>query len=154
MDNINEWMPQQAQQVEVTTQSLDQAVEKMRDLRQQYEAKKAEATQAHDLLEQAEQDLVNLLKAAGKSKYEAEGIGTASISVRYSYKVPNDPTKKTDLFNYIKGKYGPEVLMTMVGIHSQTLNSFAKKELEADPTTSIPGLEEPTASEVLSFRKK
>lgn len=153
MENMNEWMPQQSAH-QVTTESLDQAVAKMRDLRQQYEAKKAEATEAHNLLEEAEQDLVNLLKAAGKSKYEAEGIGTASISVRYTYKVPSDAAKKTELFNYIKEKYGPEVLMTMVGIHSQTLNSFAKKELEADVTTTIPGLEAPTAAEILSFRKK
>lgn len=152
MTEYNEWMPQQ--EVSVTTEQLDQAVQTVRQLREEYEQQKKLSTAAHDKVEQAEQDLVNLLKAAGKSKYEAEGVGLAYITTKETYRVPSSIDAKKELFDYIKTKNGPDVLMAMVSINHQTLNSWTKKELEADPMLSIPGLEEPTSQETLSFRRK
>lgn len=150
---MNEWSIQ-SQSAEVTTEQLDLAVARVKECRKLYEEKKKIATEHHDQVEEAEQDLVNLLKAAGKSKYEAEGVGLAYITNKEIYRVPADVAAKTSLFNYIKEKHGPEVLMSMVGINHQTLNSWARKELEADPLLQIPGLEEPTNQESLNFRKK
>lgn len=126
----------------------------MRQLRRAYEDKKAEATLAHNELEEAEKVLKNLLKASGKTKYEAEGIGLAYIVTKETFPTPKTNQQKTELFNYIKGKYGPDTLMSLVGVNHNTLNSWAKKELEADPLVEIPGLDQPTSEEILHFRKK
>lgn len=152
MESMNEWMPQSA--AEVTVDMLNQAVLNMKQAREAYDLKKQEASQLYDKVEEAEKNLVNLLKAAGRTKFELEGIGTAYISTKETYKVPADTQAKKLLFDYIKEKHGGQVLMTMASINHNTLNSWAKKELEADPLVVIPGLDTPTSVETLGFRKK
>lgn len=151
---LSEWMPQQQTLSQVTTEQLDQAIAEMNSLRKAYEEKKRESTEAHNQLEAAQKQVVGLLKASNKSKYEAEGVGLAYIVTKETWTVPKSNDRKQDLFNYIKAKHGPEVLMSMVGINHMTLNSWAKKELEAEPLVHIPGLEEPTSEEILHFRKR
>lgn len=149
---MQQWLPQETESV--TTEMLDQAVAKIRQLRSHYEAKKQEATNAHNELEEAENVVANLLKASGKTKYEAEGVGLAYLVTKETYTVPKSTDAKQKLFEYITKKYGRDTLMQMVGINFQTLNSWAKKELEADPLIEIPGLDQPTAEAILHFRKK
>ncbi len=83
--------------------------------------------------------------------------GTIRVEQRYSYKTPKENTDKVQLFNYIKEKYGKDTLMGMTGINSQTLNSWAKKEvqsaLEDGVTLLIPGLESPSVSNQVKFIK-
>ena len=152
--DMSEWMPQQQTLGTVTTEQLDEAIAQMKLLRSQYEEKKRLAAEAHSLVEEAENRVIGLLKASNKSKYEAEGVGLAYIVTKETWTVPKANDKKQELFNYIKQKYGPDVLMAMVGINFETLNSWAKKELEADPLQHIPGLEQPTSEEILYFRKR
>lgn len=151
---MEEWMPQQGESITVTVEQLDESVARMRQLRKAYDDKKSEATLAHNELEESEKILKNLLKASGKSKYEAEGIGLAYIVTKETFPTPKTNQQKTALFNYIKEKHGADALMSLVGVNHNTLNSWAKKELEADPLVEIPGLDQPTSEEILHFRKK
>lgn len=138
----------------MTTEQLDQAVANLRSLREAYDEAKAASTEAHGKYEEAEKDLMNLLKAAGKTKYEAEGVGLVYITTKEVYATPKSIGQKRALFDWIKGTHGPDVLSSMLSINHQTLNSFCNKEREANPTTVIPGLDMPTMTENLSLRKK
>lgn len=152
MEDLSEWMPQE--KVEISLAQMDEAVAEVRKLRKEYEEKKALVSEVNSRLEEAEGKIIKMLEASGKTKYEAEGVGLVSVSIRESYKTPKTVEDKTKLFNWIKETHGPEALMGLVSINSQTLNSFAKKEIENNPGLNIPGLEVPSVSTVLSFRDK
>lgn len=137
----------------MTLEQMDQLVKQMKEARAKYEAAKKLSGDAYKELEDIENKVVASLKAAGKSKYNVDGIGTVSWYVKESFTTPKVNEDKTRLFNYIKEKYGPDVLMSMVSIHSATLNSFANKETE-NGVMEIPGLAAPTGTEILSFRKE
>lgn len=100
-----------------------------------------------------EDKLMGLLKAVGRDGFKTPGIGSVSITHRQNFTTPKTGEDKTMLFKYIKEKYGEEVLRSMIGIHSATLNSWAKKEIEAGALV-IPGLGQPTATEIISFRRE
>lgn len=95
-------------------------------------------------------DALNTLK---RKDYKVAGAGLVYISQKEVYTVPKTNEDKNKLFTYIKDKYGPDALMSMVGIHSATLTSWANKETETGEVQSIPGLEQPTMIETLNFRK-
>lgn len=142
------------EQSPVTLEAMDNLIREYQRARAYYEEKKKAASEAHNQLEELEQKVVATLKAAGKSNYQVDGVGKVSYYVKETYTIPRTIEDKTRLFNYIKEKYGADTLMTMVGINHQTLNSFANKETEEAGVMSIPGLQPPTGTEVLSFRKE
>jgi hypothetical protein len=137
----------------LTVEQLDDLIRKLRDARDEYDAKKKASSEAHAALEEVEKLVINTLQAAKKSKYELPGVALVSISHKESYTTPKTNDDKNKLFSYIKEKYGPDALMAMVGINSQTLNAWANKESEAGVMV-IPGLAAPTATETLSMRRK
>ena len=137
----------------ITLEQMDALLKKYSEDRAAYEAKKKEASDLYKVVEASEKMLMNALRTANRGKYEVEGVGMAYIVEKEAYTVPKSNEDKTLLFNYIKDKYGPEVLMTMVGINFQTLNSWANQEVESG-VMQIPGLAQPTMQESLSFRKK
>lgn len=146
-----DWNNEQAQAV--TLEQMDNLVQQLKQARITYDEAKKKSSEAYSLLEKIEGQVVAALKANGKSKYSVDGIGTVSWYVKESFTTPKANDDKTRLFNYIKEKYGPDVLMSMVSIHSATLNSFANKETEGG-VMEIPGLAAPTGTEILSFRKE
>ena len=151
-DQLNEW--DIAESGETTTlEQMDDLIRELRSARDEYDAKKKEATEAHNKLEVIENKVINTLVANKKSKYELEGVASVSVSHRESYTTPKTVPAKQSLFEYITKKYGRDALMSMVSINSQTLNAWATKESESG-VMSIPGLEAPTATEVLSLRRK
>ncbi len=95
-----------------------------------------------------EERLIGLLKAVGRDSFNVPGVGTAYISHRQNFTTPKTGEDKVALFTFIKNKYGEEVLRSMLNIHSATLNSWAKKELEEGVLT-IPGLGQPTSTETM-----
>ncbi len=133
---------------------MDALVQSLKLKREEHSKAKEEAAKIYHELEEAEKSVINALKASGKSKYELEGVGLVYISHKETYPTPKTNEQKTLLFNYIKAKHGPDALMSMVSINHNTLNSWAAKEVEADPMLQLPGLESPTATETLNFRKK
>jgi hypothetical protein len=148
--SINEW--DELEKVEISTQLLDEKIIAMRKLRADYEEKKAIATEAHELYERAETEVMALLKAAKKSSYIVENYGTVSIRNRYVVRVPKDITSKQRLYDYIRERHGSEELLALTTINHQTLNAFVNAEKEQNPLQEIPGLDGPTHEESLAFR--
>lgn len=140
------------QKVEVSTEAMDQMVSLMQQKWDKYEEQENIAKELKkDYLAQ-EKLVLDTLVAIGKQKWQVEGLGTASILNRQSFTTPKTIEDKEALFGYITQKYGKETLWGYIGINSQTLNAFAKKELEIDPALSIPGLTSPTVSQSIGFR--
>ena len=129
-------------------------VQKLKEKRDAHKEAKEAAAKIYKDLEEAEKEVLNALKASGKNKYELEGVGLVYIAHKTTYTTPKTNEDKTKLFNYIKDKHGPDALMSLVSINHQSLNSWANKETENDPLLEIPGLEAPTAAEILNFRSK
>lgn len=150
-DELKDW-DQAVEESTVTLEQMDQLLVDLRAARDEYDKRKKAATEAHDALEKVESLVINTLQANKRTNYKVDGVASVSLSHRESYTTPKTNEDKTKLFNYIKGKYGDQALMSMVGINSQTLNSWAKQESETG-VMQIPGLEAPTATETLSVRK-
>ncbi len=143
----------------VTTEELDEAVRLIRKCTEDYEAKSAIAKDAHFQLEHAKKTLTDLLVKAGKSKYDAEGIGKVAMVNRLSVKFPKDLNDRKSLMEWLRGKMGDEGVLTYFTINSQTLNSLYKEQFEhaklhGDAATlTIPGLDEPTAALSVRFNR-
>jgi len=148
--SLSEW--DELDKVEISTALLDEKIKNMRELRLIYEEKKAISTEAHEEYERAEAEVLALLKAAKKSSYIVEGLGTVQIRNRYVIRVPKDNASKQRLYNYIRDKHGSEELLALTSINHQTLNAFINAEKEQNPLVAIPGLDSPTHEESLAFR--
>lgn len=150
----DEWSEPQEQTSSMTFEEMDNLVQQYHQARLKVEA----ASAAKKELDQAKQDLedkvIQALKSSGKTSYTLEGVGSVGVSYRDSFVTPKTNEDKRKLFDYIKSKYGDDYLTKLLGINSNTLNGWAKSEIEADPGLTIPGLEAPTSNEILSFRKK
>lgn len=138
----------------VTLQELDNHIKELMELRELYDVEKKKASETNAKVEEKENFILDLLTALGRQSYEAEGVAKVTKCIQTSYKVPKEIDKKQALFNYIKGKYGGDALMGLVSINSATLNSWAKKEIEAGDVSVIPGLELPTSNEYIQVRRK
>ena len=97
--------------------------------------------------------LTKLDMTSFKSKH-----GTVVRSNRYSVQTPKTMQEKREFFRWLNEK-GPEVYWSYATVNSQSLNALYKAELEvakADGNLEfkIPGIGEPTATPILSRRKK
>jgi hypothetical protein len=151
-DQMNEWMPGVAQSS--TLQQMDNLIESLQLAREAYDAAKKASAQKYHELEEIEKEVMNTLKANGRTRYEAEGIAQIRIQTKEVYATPKTPDEKRALFTYIKDKYGNDTLTSMISINHNTLNSWANKESEANPSVQIPGLDQPTSVETLYFTTK
>lgn len=137
---------------DIPTTAFDTLVSRMLTEWDVYEAKLDEAKALKAVYDETEIELMDLLKRAKKTKYQAEGLGTVGITNKYMVKTPKSIEDKQSLFDWIKGKFGYESMMGLTTINSQTLNAFVNEIKEKEPTIEIPGLEAPTHRETLSFR--
>lgn len=133
-------------------QAMDNLVIAYRKARQEYEDKKEIATEAYHEYEKAEKLVRDALISSGKTKYFVDGVGQVSTVEKFSFKTPKDIQSKKLLFAYIKDTYGEEVLDSYVSINSMSLNSWAKKEMDKDPSLKIPGLESPNSDIEIRFK--
>jgi hypothetical protein len=152
-NDLNEWMVPDQTAETITVAQLDEAIQRYTEMRAKYKEAQDLVKEMGESVDQVETHLFNLLKAAGRRTYNVEGIGTAYISTRTSCKVPATSEDKVQLFTYIKNKYGEDTLRSMLTINSNKLTAWVKDEIDADPGTVIPGLEAPTVTEILAFRK-
>jgi DNA invertase Pin-like site-specific DNA recombinase len=149
--DLQEWMPEENPNI-----SLEQVEALIRELstkRLERDKAKELSTALHHEVEEVEKRVLNALKAKGKTKYELEGIGRVNLITKEIYSTPKTNEQKIALFNYIKSKYGPDVMMSMTSVNHQTLNSWCNKETEGNPTLKIPGLDAPTTNEECRFTK-
>jgi hypothetical protein len=152
MENMNDWDDLE-EKSELNLKEMDALIRQMNEEWDAYEKAKAYASELKAKYDLTEMDVVRALESAGKTKYQVEGLGTAYISNRFTYKVPKDVEAKTKLFSWIEKNHGSQVLQGLITINHQTLNSFTKVEIEKNPTIDIPGLGQPTLDKTLGFRK-
>lgn len=150
---LSDWGIATAEESTTTLEQMDDLIIKLRAARDDYEAKKKTATEAHNEYERLESLVVNTLTANKRSKYAVEGVANVHIVVRESFTTPKSAEAKAALFQYIEEKAGREALLGMQSINSNTLNAWAKQESESGVMV-IPGLEAPTATEKLSLTRK
>jgi hypothetical protein len=138
----------------VTLHQLDATIEILLALRAEHDTAKKATSEANARCEEQERVILGILSALGRTSYEAEGLARVTRCMQTTYKVPKEGGAKKELFDYIERKYGDEALLGMVGINHQTLNSWAKRELEDATVSKIPGLELPTSLEYIQVRRK
>lgn len=138
----------------LTVEAMDQLVQDLRRSKDLYEEAQEQADELKKQFNADKDKLMKALLATKRDNYAVDGHGLAYIARKEVYTVPKTNEDKNKLFTYIKEKYGPDALMSMVGIHSATLTSWANKETETGEVQTIPGLEQPTMIETLNFRKK
>lgn len=139
-------------QASMTLEQMNAMIQELDSTKALYEARKEMSDDAYKDYENQRKLVLDTLKAQGLENYKAPGVGMVYISAKEVYRVPSDIPTKTQLFNYIKNKYGVDTLMTMTSINHATLNSWANKESEAG-AMQIPGLEQPTLQETVGFRR-
>lgn len=133
----------------LSLEAMDGLIKDYRDKRATYEKAKAESSQLYKQVEEVEVKVIAALKAANKKSYKVDGVGTFSVVYKTVVTVPSTIERRRELFGYIKGEHGQDVLDKMTTINYQTLNSFFNQELERkdDPAFLMPGLDAPTTRE-------
>lgn len=141
----------------ITIEEFDKAIATLAELREDHAIKKAVSDAAKKHVDEQEYLIMELLKASNRLSY-ASALGTATLSTRYSYKTPKLREDKEKFFKWLEEAHGEDTMWAYMGVNSQSLNSLCKTELEMarlkGEEFSPAGLEEPTPSETLSFRKK
>jgi hypothetical protein len=137
----------------ITTADLDAKVKEMAEARADYEAKKQVSTDAYKDYQAKQFELMEMLKRCGKTEYKAEGLGTARIIMKKSTKIPSTPDAKKQMLQWFREELGETGYLNMVGIPSNTLNSFINKQLEEDPDFKIPGVGDQKITEEIRFTK-
>lgn len=155
---LNEFQADESGGEVITVEKLDELIREMKRLDDEKDAQKEVLAGHTARYEDARSAVLSALKSVGKSKYYVDGLGTAFVATRYSFKTPKETSEKAALYDYITATHGEDVLGAMVSINSMTLNAFCKKELEAaldkgDADFLIPGVGAPTAEEKVNFRK-
>ena len=138
----------------LTVEQMDELIRRLRELKETKEAHEETLKEVSAQYEAQRKLILDALKTLKRDNYSLDGAGLVYINRKEVYTVPKANEDKTKLFNYIKDKYGPDALMSMVGIHSATLNSWANKETDTGEVMEIPGLDQPTMIETINFRKK
>ena len=116
---------------------------------------KSMLSEEQSTLRDLEHQFLTALGENGMRKYCIPDYGTAYITKRLSYKVPKTLEEREAFFGHLKEK---GLFEDMITVHSQTLNSWAKRELEVAAEMGaddfqIPGLGDPTYSESLGVKK-
>lgn len=148
---ISEWYDDK-DNLSISTQEFDRAVERMILLEEVKDQKKEEYKQADAAYERQRNTILGLLQKTNKTKYFVEGIGTVSRVVKYAVSLPKDPDEKVKVLNYFRS-LGDDVYNNTVSIYYATLNAHFNSMREKDPNFSIDGLGEPSRNEEIRFRK-
>ena len=141
---------------DVSVVELDERVQKMLDFKQRIDVLDEAKKNLNEEYTKLKTETLRMLESLGRLTYQVPGVGTATKITELSYKMPSDVSDKKVLFDYIADKFGLEALLGQLSIHHQTLNSFAKSEVNSG-ISQVPGLGSPTTNEYLRFtqaRKK
>ncbi len=137
---------------EITTATLDEAVQEMCKLEEDYERKKKVSNEAKALHDAARDKVLAMLQQTGKTKYFVEGYGTAFQALTKTAKVPQDPELKKLFLDYFLD-LGEDVYTGILGVNHQTLNSYIKQKIEEDPQFTLPGVGALKEEADLRFRR-
>lgn len=152
MDSLKAWEDAATEASGITTEQLDKKVVEFLELTEDYENKKEISTKAYNAVAKCKSEMQDLLEKCGKTKYLAEGLGTMSLVMKKSTKVPKDIANKKLMLGHFR-EMGEEAYINFVSIHSATLNSYINQQLEENPDFKMPGIEEQKITPEVRFRK-
>lgn len=142
---------------DISVSQLDNAVKALREAKDKYSEAKAISDSMYAVVKETETALISILKAAGKEKYIAEGVGTVSLSERLSVPTPKTPEQKEAFFNWLREEMGQDGYLTYATVNSNSLNSLYRQKVEEygerGEVLEIGGIEAPTSYTSLSLRK-
>lgn len=143
------------EKLERTIDALTLKCEKAFDLREQKSVLAQEIKGINEELEKLTAEILETLEASELDGFDAKS-GRVSVKNYFGVRTPKTEAQKKELFRYLQEK---GIYWELVGVNSQSLNSFYNSEMEeaterGDLDFKIPGLEEPTLSKDLTFRRK
>ena len=120
--------------------------------------KKEDLSEASGALEDLKGKAMKAMELMELDKQHVPGCGTIFRQKNFSVQVPKTPEEKAKLFAWISKNKGQDVLDNMVSIHSASINSFYKAELEVakeegNVDFAIPGIKMPEVYYTLGMRK-
>ncbi len=138
---------------EVSVDELDNLTRAYLEARDDYDKKKKISNEADTVCKEKARQLTNLLEKAGKKNWEIEE-GKAITVEKWQFTTPKDVASKQAFSKWLQEKHGKESFWEMFGINSMSLNSFLKQEIENNPEERFPGIEDPTHSTSIQFRRR
>jgi len=137
----------QIEDLDALCMKIQEAREVVKDLGEQ-----KKSAQSH--VDRLEYELLEFLKETNRKNYSGPN-GLFYINHRMSVKVPKEEEKRKEFFWYLREK---GIYDNMITVNSATLNAFYKDEIDAarergDVDFAMPGIGEPTVSEVIAFKK-
>jgi len=139
----------------VTLQELDQLIEQMYDEQLAVEAVKTRLDEVEAVFNNTKNRVLSIFQEFNKPSYRT-GRGMVVRQKRFTVAHPKDPEQKAKFYQFLKDK---GIFEDMVTVHSQTLNSYYKAEMEAAIEAGatdfeMPGVGEPKMVEILVLRRK
>ncbi len=140
----------------IKTEELDALVQELVELKDNKDLAKELSANAHNKYEAQRAKLLDTLRLADKERYDVKGLGMVRVTKKLDFITPKTIETKRAFADYIESAYGLETKDDMFSVNYNTLNSFCKKEYtraEEDKNVSftIPGIEDPTETERVSF---
>ena len=136
---------------------MQDCIKEFRAAKDFYSDKKADSDSAYAEMKQIEKQLIEMMEATDQRTFEVTGVGKATISEKLSVKTPKTLEEKRAFFGWLKENMGQEASDAYMTVNSSTLNSLFKQLSEEYANRSevlqIDGLEAPTSSTTISFRK-
>lgn len=137
-----------------TIESMNAQIAKISELRIKEEQAGRVKKEVMDELALAEGVMLEMLVEEGMTSYAGPN-GRVGITHRTSVKTPKSPASRELFFAYLKEK---GLFDSMISVNSNTLNSLYKSELElstsrGEPDFSIPGIDEVTLNQILTFKR-
>jgi len=143
-------------QEDISTERLDDALIAVRQLEAEHDEKEKARKNVSIKLIAAKDEFMSLMKAAGKKRWECEGVLGFTMFDETKFTTPKGPHDKAAFFGFIQSeevskllKADPDdIFLKYASVNYQALNTFCKsiKELAAESgdDVQIPGLAAPT----------
>ena len=148
-----EWFEEQ-QMDKTTLEDFERLCAIAFEQREKIDAIKEKVKEEETVLEGIENKIATILDAHEKQSYQS-AAGTVYFHETTSFKLPEGAENKQLFFSHLKQK---GIFEDMVSVHSKTLNSYCKKEMEAaieqgNVTFKVPGIGDPVVIRDVRFKK-
>lgn len=139
----------------VTLQQLENLIQETYKLQDEADAIETSLKEKQKILNNCKGRLLSIFQEFNKQNYRTHR-GIIVRQKRFTVTHPKDPENRKAFFDWLRQK---KIFEDVVTVHSQTLNSLYKAEMQAaidagQTDFAIPGVEEPKYVETLAMRRK
>lgn len=145
---------EETEMAQTTLQDFEELCAKLFEEQQAIEAAEKVVDQLKEAHKGTKKRVSAILEAHQKDKHQGR-LGTVYFHEVTSWKLPEGPENKKLFFTHLKER---GIFEDIASVHSKTLNSYCKREMEAaiergDVTYKVPGIGEPITIKDLRLRK-